>query len=506
MTASIAARSDPTAADSISAPEVPGSVERGVLGGSLLVFAAESLAVPSGLAVTALLTRHFSPELYGVYALAAAGVAWLEWTVLSLLARPTFKLIAEAEDWRPVGAAVLRAHLLVGVITGAALFMASGTLARMFDVPGLALVLRVFALDIPLFMLAHAHRGIMVGRGQHASRAWTALTRWVLRVVLVAVAVVLGAPLWGVAALLAAATFGELLTARARVRPSLWTRGSEVVKVGTIFRYAAPLFVSATCLRLFDRVDIFALRLFGEPMETVGVYGVAQNLALGPGVFGLAFAPAVVAMLSFRWRRGDLEGARRGATNAFRLGMLILPFALLAAGAGGGLVRTLFGEAYSAAATPFAFLIVGATAMLVLSIGSAVLLAADHPRWTVALAVPILLAAIIGHVLAIPRFGATGAAAVSASVAVLGAVASALVARRLTGVVLPTPTLIRGVVSGSIVALTAALWPFAGLLLVAQLIVLGGLALVLMVAAGELSRSDLARIRTAARLRRGRHR
>lgn len=484
---------------------VPTGADRGVLRGSLLVFAAEGLAVPAGLAVAALLTRHLSPAEYGVYAIAAAGIAWLEWTVLSLLARSTYKLIAEADDWRPTGSTVLRAHLAAGLLAGLLVFATSSLVARLFGVPSLGPVLRIFAFDVPLFMLAHAHRGVLVGLGRHTARAWTAATRWTLRAALAAIAVALTAPLWGVAALLTLATLGELLVARFHVRPTLSPGQAPVLPMTVLLRYAGPLIVSATCIRLVDRVDLFALRLFGGSMESVGAYGVAQNLALGPGVFGQAFGPAVIAMLSVRWRRGDIHAAQRGARNALRLGVLLLPFALLAAGAAPGLVRTFFGDAYEAAAIPFALLGVGAAGMLVFSLATAILLAADYPRWTMVLSVPALALALLGHALAVPRFGATGAAAVSAGVGIAGAIAAAVVVHRLTGTQLPVNTLVRALASGTVGGVIALLWPQSGLVLFAQLAALSALLAGMMVLAGEFPRAERAKVvMAAARLRKSR--
>jgi O-antigen/teichoic acid export membrane protein len=320
-----------------------------------------------------------------------------------------------------------------------------------------------------------------------------------------AVAVALAAPLWGVVALLTVATLGELVVARIHVRPTLRHDG-PTLPLATLFRYAAPLIVSATCIRLVDRVDLFALRLFGGSMDSVGAYGVAQNLALGPGVFGQAFAPAIIAMLSVRWRRGDMQAARRGAGNTLRLGVLLLPFALLAAGAAPGLVNTFFGDAYAEAAIPFALLGVGATGMLVLSLASSILLAADYTRWTMALTIPALVIALLGHALAVPRFGAVGAAAVSATVGIAGAFAAAALVRTLTGTPLPIASLIRAIPSGIVVGSVAMLWPQRGFLLFAQLAALATMLTAMLVLGGELSPRERTMLLTAAnrfRRRRG---
>jgi GT2 family glycosyltransferase len=185
--------------------------------------------------------------------------------------------------------------------------------------------------------------------------------------------------------------------------------------------YAAPLAVSAICLRLFDRIDIFALRVLGGSMESVAAYGVAQNLALGPGLFGAAFTPALIAALSYRLARGDDDGARQLSRGALRAGFLMVPLTLLTAGTAPELIALLFGPAYAAAAPLFAILLVGAAGTLLIALAGGVLVAAGKLRWTVALTAPLLLVAGIAHLVLIPRMGAVGAATVTTGTAIVGA-------------------------------------------------------------------------------------
>ncbi len=336
----------------------------GLAAGTLLVLGAEALAFPAGLLVTILLTRHLSAAEYGALALALAGVAWIEWTVVTLFSRASWKLIAEADDWRPVAMAVVRAFALASIAVAVIVFVTAGWAAELLGVPALERLLQVFAFEIPIFVLAQAYRTVLIGRGLHQSRAAVAAVRWTVRALLVATGALLGAPLVTIAVLIVAATAVELAVARWRAladghhtprRDDGRAPGPEAnLTIRRLVVYAAPLALSAICMRLFDRIDIFALRLLGGSIESVAAYGVAQNLALAPALFGTALTPALVAALSVHFARGDGPGARLLGGKALRVGFLMVPATLFAAGAAPALIDLMFGVRYVDAGPVFA--------------------------------------------------------------------------------------------------------------------------------------------------------
>ena len=483
---------------SAAPPQLPAvkGPQVGLARGTLLVIGAEALAFPAGLAATILLTRHLPASQYGALALGLATVAWLEWTVVSLFSRAGYKLVAEAADWQETAGAVVRSFALAGLLVGLLLFAAAGLIAGLFGVPALTVVLRILAVEIPLFAVAQAYRTVLVGRGWHGSRATVAASRWTARALLIAIGVLLGLSLPGLAVVIVAATAVELALARWRVGTGVPLIGVTALSMRRLLSLAAPLAISAVCMRLFDRLDLFAIRMFGIPLETVAAYGVAQNLALAPGLLALAFVPALIAALSARFAAGDVAGAHRTATDSLRVGLLVLPAACLAAGGAPALVQTLFGADYIASGPLFAALVIGSTGALMLSLASAILVAAGRPRWTIVLAAPMVPAALLGHLLVIPRAGAIGAAFVTAATSLGAAGVGCLAVRRLVGIPLPLKTLARALVVG-----VAAYWagasllPEPGITALVGLVMLTAAAAAALVLAGELTLSERDRAR-----------
>src|SRR5262245_14782939 len=104
--------------------------ERHLFDGTVWVFLAEALILPTGLVTAAFLTRRLGPEGYGLFTIAATIVIWLEVSITALFSRPSFKFIAEAADWKPLGATLLWLHLVTGAAAAFALSLLSPSLAR----------------------------------------------------------------------------------------------------------------------------------------------------------------------------------------------------------------------------------------------------------------------------------------------------------------------------------------------------------------------------------------
>jgi O-antigen/teichoic acid export membrane protein len=158
---------------------------RHIVDGTIWVFLAEALLMPTGVIITVFLTRRLGPEGYGLFTLVAVLVAWVESSITSIFDRTTVKFVGQAEDWRPVGAAVARLYLAASGGAMLLLWLLANPIATLLNEPVLATYLRLFALDIPLFSLAHAHRNILVGLGGFRQRALVSAGRWLTRLLLI---------------------------------------------------------------------------------------------------------------------------------------------------------------------------------------------------------------------------------------------------------------------------------------------------------------------------------
>lgn len=473
-----------------------------LLTGTIQVLLSEGLALPIGVVIAALLARSFGPDGYGVFALATSLVAAAEWGLGALFSRATIALIGSSGDRQPVRA-VLRWHLNGGVIVAAVLALVATPLAAAMDEPRVRWCLILLAFEAPFVALAAGCRGILTGRGWFGARAVAGGVRWIARLVGVGTLVGLGFSIAGAAVGSVLGAVVSFIVARAFVGRA--TDGDDAsVTAATFWRVAVPAFVLAMSLRLLDKLGLVALKLLGAPTADAGLYASAQSLSIAPAHFAVAFSPLLLATMTRLVERGDLESARRQASNATRAVWLSAPLLAIIAGSATDVVRIVYGDRFDPAAALAPSLLVATFAMAYISVASAALTAAGHAREAGNSAWPVLPLAIVGYIVAVPRFGAPGAAVTTALAAAIGAGLSAVVMHAALRVTLPVATCVRSLALSVVAYWLAAAWPAPGLWwFLVKAGVLSAGAVAAYAALGEWTRADLGWIQTVWRDRRG---
>jgi len=464
--------------------------------GAVRQIAAEALLLPTGLVTAAVLTRALGPAHYGLFSLAATLVGGVAWTVTSLFARAAVKFVAEADDWRPVALSVLRWRLLGGAISAGAVLLAAGPLAAALGEPDLAPALRLFSLDLVLFGVVRAYREVLVGTGRFHEQAVVTTVRWLVRmglmVALVAVFRSVEAAVWGSIA----TTAVELAVAMRYVR--LPWRGRGGVAARQLWAVAAPLLLFGLCLQLVSRLDLFALKALGGTATDAGYYGAAQNLAVGPGLFALAFSPLLLATLGRLGRDGHADAARALGRQAMRLTWTLLPLVGVVAGTSHEIVGLVMGPDFAPAAPLVVLLFAAAAALAAVAVAASVLAAADRPGLASAVGVGMLAVALVGYAVLIPERGALGAAAATAIATAFAAIVGAALVHTVWRAS-STLTALRGIVLAVAAGAVGTLWHAPGLWVVAELLVLTAGCFFGLVALGEVSADERAQLRAWVR-------
>lgn len=468
---------------------------RELVGGATRVLLAEALLLPTGLVTSVYLTRQFGPEQYGRFALAAALISWIEWTITSIFARATIKGVGDAEDWRPIGTTATRLQLIIGAGAALGLCLLAEPVAALLDEPALTSLLRLFAIEIPLFCLARAHQHLLVGLGRYGARALATAGRWLGRLVLIVFLVRLGLSVEGAILGGIGASLLELVIARLFVRPSLTARSS--FPASQLWVLAAPLFVFTLSMRLYGGLDLFALKLLDTSTAQTGIYAAAQSVAAAAGFFALAFSPLLLSTLSRTLRSGENLLAKELCRNALRAVVVLIPFVGIAAGAAPQLMLLVFGADYAASHAVLAWLIFKTLAVAMISIAASILTAADRPDLPVAIGASMPPLAIAGQWLLVPSFGLVGAATATTLVAGLGAMAAVLAVDRVWRVRLPLGTLARGTLICLVAYVVADEWSRADPLILLQLPAMAIAVVLAFLALGELSTGERAAARAA---------
>jgi len=246
---------------------------------------------------------------------------------------------------------------------------------------------------------------------------------------------------------------------------------------------------------LYEKLDLFMLKLLGGSAAAAGYYSTAQNLALAPSLFTLAFVPLLLSTLTRTLYAGDLTSAKQLSRNAMRLVILFLPFAALLAGSAPELVGLIFSISFTPAAPLFALLIFAAVAMAMIAVTTAILTAAGKPNWTIALAGPMVPLAMLSDLLLIPQLGALGAAIVTTGIAAVAAVTCIAGIYHHWQILPPAPSLGRSLLLSMVVFTLASLWVTRGWLVLVKLAILSLLMIFMLWLLGEFSNHEQEAIR-----------
>jgi O-antigen/teichoic acid export membrane protein len=467
---------------------------RHLLDGAARILLAEGLVFPTGLLIAAFLTRRLGPHDYGLYTLTVSITMWIASGVHAIFSRATVRCVSEADDWHSIGTTVLRLYGGVSLGAAVAVWLAAPMIASLYAEPALSMLLRLLALDIFLFCLAQAHRGILIGVGYFRQRAWLSATRLVAKLVFVVSLVMCGLGLTGAVLGSLGASLVELIVSRLFVRPSLFA--PVVAPFSRLWSYAAPLTLTTLCFSLYGKLDVLLLKSLGGTMAQVGFYGAAQQIASTLNILTISFSALLLASLSRLWRTGDLESARQLGGNAMRAVLLLLPIASLVAGASEEIVALALGEKFLPASPVLTVLIFATLAMSMVSVAMTALIAAGKPRWTLFLSGPLVVFVFIGHCVFIPRMGMLGAALVTSGGAGVCALAAVGVVHRFWSIAPPASTCWRSLLVCGVAYGLASFWRVSPVLVLCKipLIVLACFGLFLLL--GEFTADERAVLRS----------
>jgi len=402
-----------------------------LMNASALILCADLLMVPAGLLTVAMITRWLGPEDYGLFALCASLVTGLEWGLASILSRPTIHGVGHVLDWRPVARKLLSWHLIIATAVMLTLWIMARPIAGLLREPTLIPYLALFACDLPFFLWAQAYRNILTGREQFGARALAGASRWLARLALIAIAVKLGLTIPAAILCSIGASIIELAVGRWSLGP-IGPGGSA--DVTALKRLALPLVVSAVAITLVSKMDLFLIKTLGLSAAEAGFYAAAQNLTILPGIFGQAVSAVILSALTRMKMEGQMAIFRRTAEQSLQASLGLLPLAGLIAGAASGIAVLCFGPVFEGAAPFVSILMIGAVAQVLIGMLMAILIADGYIYWTVALASPLVLLAIGGHLWSIPEWGPIGAAWTTSGTMFVGALAGYIAVRSLCAV------------------------------------------------------------------------
>lgn len=179
-----------------------------------------------------------------------------------------------------------------------------------------------------------------------------------------------------------------------------------------------PIGVSNVLNQLMQRADALILAMFVTPAQ-VGLYGMAARIAMGVGQCKLAFNRYWASDMAGRWEVRDLDGLRHVVKRTGRLTMVVSVSIALVLIVFGRWILKLPGEAFVAAYPLMMILLVGHLMMAYFAANITLLQMADQERTATRNYAVALVVMVAGYFVAVPVWGAIGAAVVTSAGTVL---------------------------------------------------------------------------------------
>ncbi len=469
-----------------------------MLTGTVSIFVAQLIVIPTGFITSVFLARQLGPMDFGLFALSSRLIVWVEWTGTSMLSGATAKFVSQEKDWQAVGSLAVQMYLIMSLCSAGLIWLLAPHLARLFDEPAIAEHIRLFTMEIPLFSLLAAYRNILSGRGFFKERARLIECYWITRLILIVLLVQTGFSVKGAIIGSIGGTAAGLLLGMTYIRVPLFRKSEFSVR--RLWNFAAPLFLSSLGQRIF-RLDLFALKSLGGTAAQAGFYSAALNLSLPPSLISQSLAPPLLSTLSRLFSENEEAEAKEIGKTIIRSDFWLIPFAVMTAGASAEIVEFVFGTEFLSAGPILSLLIFAATGLFVIKNSNAILTALDKPGWTFMVTGPMVPLALIGHLILIPRMGATGAALVTTLVSCFGALASLFAVYRIWRIYPPLKTVLKSAVCSLLAFALASLWPAFGWMLILKLVVIVLVILLTFFLLGEFTARELNWLRSLRRKR-----
>lgn len=422
-----------------------------VAAGSALQIASRIAVLGCGLVLMGYLTRNLGLADYGRYALAVLLVNWAATSLALATGGALVRLVAGKHDGHRYAVSMLQLSTLVGVGLGFAFFLAAEPIASALKSPGIADLLRILAIDLPLGAMAGIHLGVLTAQGRFLKNAVGVLAGWILQLAAGVAFVEGGLGASGAAWAIVASGFAQLLLVLAM--SGLRFFSTERVPFSELWSQTRLLAAAQVALRVSQGMDLLAVKYFLGVPALAGLYAGAQNIGFASLMLFQPSTSVVLQSLSkSRREENPAEAARVGET--FVRVSLIYGGVLIALSVFSREITVLLLGPQFAESGPVLAVLLAAMAFRIQAVtGRTLLSAAGEKAFILAPLLAMIVLAIAAFAFAIPRFGILGGATVAAALGLGTAIVSLRDGLRLMNLAFPWITFGRVTLAGAATAM-----------------------------------------------------
>ena len=405
------------------------------------------------LGLYAFLARRFGPSVFGSWTVVLSVLAWFEIFVVAGVVKVATKAISETPDARrPLARAAYAAQMGVALAAFALMEAGASAAAAALGNPSLTLLLRVAAIDIPLFALFMIASAIVLGRHrfERQALAWTVYAT--AKAVFIAGFVLVGFSVPGALVGNALASLVGFAAVFVPTPPSEATRTRLTELARWMLAAAVPFVTLALIEGVAQSVDLWIVSGVVGDTTLVGYYASATVLAEIPVFLFIGLNRVVFPSVARARANGDGDLAAHYASQAVRLAIIVTVLGVAAMAAVGRQVITLvYSAAYLGAYASVVLLMTAGMGRAIRATCTEVLMAEGRRRAALTILIVTTLIEVALVVAGATRYGIAGAAAGAAASALLAAGWGALLLRGSIGL-RPLKTLARSVLAAGTVA------------------------------------------------------
>jgi O-antigen/teichoic acid export membrane protein len=369
-----------------------------------------------GYLVVVVLARSFGPAAYGTYGVIMAVLVWLEQSARMAVPSAATKLLAESGGHaEPVERSALALNLTLHALFFAALWFAAPLLASWFRIEDGAFLIRIAAIDLPLYGLYTALQAVHQGHHRFLRIGMAEVVYALAKLLGVLVIVYLGISL--VKALVVNALTTLVGIAFLLPRTRFWSKEDWLAFVRPIAVIAAPMGLHALALLLTASLDLWILQIMlaGAQKATVGLYLAALNIARVPGFALSAVAAVLLPSVSQANALNDRALVERYINQALRFFLMsYLPVLIVLAALSEQVMLLVYGSGFAGGAILLPILVIAQGFWALHAILSSVLIALGRAREIALVSAAAIVPACALLTGAVYLHGAVGAAVASA--------------------------------------------------------------------------------------------
>ena len=375
-----------------------------------------------------IMARYLGPDGLGLFSLAIMIAGIIELIATFGIDGALTKYVAEHKEHEgKVSSLVSSAFLtilIIGVITGLALFVCSNIFASTFNMPRLSLLLRIYAVVFPFSLTYAIIISFFNGLREMKYYAFTVLLQASLALIFILVLLFVGLGVEGAMLGTVFAIIGTVVVATVIMKKFMhFTFLNYKKNTKKLASFGSRLVGANMIGQIYYYIDILMLGYFLTSTE-VGYYTVAVSLSrffwLVPRAIGTVAFPAI----SEYWAKDNHHAINRLVAKSTKYSACILVFAGMSViFFAKDIITFLFTPEFLPAVLPLTILVIGTVISGVLRSISGIFASVGKVNLTVKISAIAATGDVLLNIILIPLYGIIGAAVATTAASILSAIA-----------------------------------------------------------------------------------